>query len=134
MNLGNKKSDFDVISKSSFKNSIYSGSKFGVSANKTNVNIKKIDIKPSIQEQMDITKDWWYQFNKEKDLYMPSLKVKKFFVEKGLTLDMNSAEAIVVKALGKVNRIKYEDFYRIFCKGIFRVALQDMMSNINEMS
>jgi hypothetical protein len=44
------------------------------------------------------------------------------------------AEKIIFKFVGKVDQLEYSEFYKIFCKGIFKVALQDMMSNIEKLS
>lgn len=47
--------------------------------------LKKLDIKPSIQEQMQVTTDWWKSINPNQDVYLPLQTVKKLFVAKRLT-------------------------------------------------
>ena len=36
--------------------------------------------------------------------------------------------------VGKCEKIDYEEFYRLFAKGIFRISLLDLMKNIEQMS
>ena len=44
------------------------------------------------------------------------------------------AEKIITKGLGEdLNTLGYRDFYKVFCKGIFRIALKDMLANIEEL-
>ena len=44
------------------------------------------------------------------------------------------ADKEIVRYLGQVQEVEYSEFYKLFCKGIFRVALQDLLSNIEELS
>jgi len=44
------------------------------------------------------------------------------------------ADKEIVKYLGQVEQMEYAEFYKLFCKGIFRVALQDLLYNIEELS
>lgn len=60
--------------------------------------------------------------------------VIKFMVKKGMSLDNEQAEKDIQKVLGKIPEMEYEEFYRLFCKGIFRVALLDMISSIEQLS
>ena len=39
-----------------------------------------------------------------------------------------------MKTIGRFEQMDYEDFYRLFCKGIFRISLLDMMHNIEQMA
>ena len=57
-------------------------------------------------------------------------EIKKFFIEKGLSQDLHGAEKEIHNALGNVTSLDYDDFYKVFSRGIFRVALLDMLSNI----
>ena len=51
-----------------------------------------------------------------------------------MSLDNESAEKDIQKILGKVTEMDYEEFYRLFAKGIFRVALLDMISSIEKLA
>lgn len=83
---------------------------------------------------MQITKEWWRSINPNQDVYLPLQTVKRFFVSKKLTQDLDTAEKVIHKFIGKVDEIEYKEFYTMFTKGIFRVALQDMMANIDKLS
>lgn len=50
---------------------------------------------------------------------------------KKLATDQQSAEKIIFKFLGKVDELDYNEFYKIFCRGIFKESLLDMMNNIS---
>ena len=65
---------------------------------------------------------------------MPLQTVKKLFVAKKLTQDLDTAEKVIFRFVGKVEDVEYSEFYTMFTKGIFRVALQDMMANIESLS
>lgn len=92
--------------------------------------MKKLEIKPTIQEQMLVTKEWWESLNPNLDVYLPLQKIKRFFVKKALAQDLELAEKEIFRYLGKVEELEYDEFYKVFTKGIFRVALQDMLLNI----
>lgn len=72
---------------------------------------------------MQITTDWWKSINPNQDVYLPLQTVKKLFVAKKLTLDLDTAEKVIFRFIGKVEDVEYSEFYTIFTKGIFRVAL-----------
>lgn len=65
---------------------------------------------------------------------MPLDVIKKLFVKKRLTSDAEQAEKIIFNILGKIVEMDFVDFYKLFSKPIFRVALQDMMINIEKLS
>ena len=52
-------------------------------------------------------------------------------ISKKLAADLQSAEKIIFKFLGKVDELDYNEFYKIFCRGIFKESLLDMMNNIS---
>jgi len=53
---------------------------------------------------------------------------------KKLAVDIDTAEKFIVKELGEnLKMIEFRDFYKIFYKGIFRVALKDMLLNIENL-
>lgn len=55
-------------------------------------------------------------------------------MKKGLSPDEDSAAKVIENSIGKRDRLDYEDFYRLFCKGIFRTSLLDMMRDIEAMA
>lgn len=113
-------------SKTSKSKSIYSamGSKWGGTADDgDDYELAKLELKPSIQAQNAITHEWWQSINPKKDVYLPILEVKKLLVAKSLVLDLDSAGKQITKYHGKKDQIDYEEFYKMFCKGIFRIAL-----------
>jgi len=65
---------------------------------------------------------------------VPLQPIKRFFKIKGLSQDEDTAEKEIQKIIGKVRVLDFDDFYNIFCKGIFRIALLDMIDNIEQMS
>lgn len=79
---------------------------------------------------MLVTKEWWESLNPNLDVFLPLQKIKRFFVKKGLAQDLEVAEKEIFRYLGKVEEMEYDEFYKVFTKGIFRVALQDMLLNI----
>ena len=83
---------------------------------------------------MQVTTDWWKSVNPNQDVYLPLQTVKKLFVAKKLTQDLDTAEKVIFRFVGKVEDVEYSEFYTMFTKGIFRVALQDMMANIESLS
>lgn len=115
------------------RQSVYSsfgGSRWGTTGGVGDYALKKLEIKPTIQEQMLVTKEWWESLNPNLDVYLPLQKIKRFFVKKALAQDLELAEKEIFRYLGKVEELEYDEFYKVFTKGIFRVALQDMLLNI----
>ena len=51
-----------------------------------------------------------------------------------MTENVDSAEKEIFKIVGKCKSIDYDDFYKLFCKGIFRIALIDMIDNIQQLN
>lgn len=72
--------------------------------------------------------------NPTQEIWLPLQLIKNFFVQKKLTQDVDMAEKIIFKFVGKTHQLEYSEFYKIFCKGIFKVALEDMMANIEKLS
>lgn len=97
-------------------------------------NLREMEFNPSIYEQITVTKDWWKEINVNEDPILPIKPVVKFLVKKGMSLDNEQAEKDIQKILGKITEMEYEEFYRLFCKGIFRVALLDMISSIEKLA
>ena len=66
--------------------------------------------------------------------HKPSLMViKRFLVQKHLCPDLEAAGKQLERDLGRdLTCIEYPQFYKLFCKGIFRVALQDMLKTVQE--
>jgi hypothetical protein len=96
--------------------------------------LSKLELKPSILDQMEITKQWWKAMNTKEDPVLPVDTVQKWIVKNQLASDMEQASKVLVKLLGKVEMIEYEEFYKLFIKGIFRTALLDMLENIDELT
>ena len=55
------------------------------------------------------------------------MKIRRFFVKKGLSSDQDTALKEIEKVHGKISELDYSNFFKIFIKGIFRVALLDMI-------
>lgn len=103
--------------------------------NELNANmLSKLELKPSILDQMEITKQWWKDMNTKEDPVLPVDAIKKWIVKNQLASDMEQASKVIIKLLGKVEMIEYEEFYKLFIKGIFRTALLDMLENIDELT
>ena len=82
-----------------------------------------------------MTAEWWQEINPNEDQDVPILLVKKFFTSKGISPDLDSAEKTIVRKLGhKAERLEFSDFYKLFCLSIFKVALVDMLIEIEKMS
>ena len=96
--------------------------------------LSKLELKPSILDQMEITKQWWKAMNIKEDPVLPVDTVQKWIVKNQLASDMEQASKVLIKLLGKVEMIEYEEFYKLFIKGIFRTALLDMLENIDELT
>ena len=72
--------------------------------------------------------------NTKEDPVLPVDTIKKWIVKNQLASDMEQASKVIIKLLGKVEMIEYEEFYKLFIKGIFRTALLDMLENIDELT
>jgi hypothetical protein len=131
-----KGSKFSNARTSRYGGSSMGGSKWGKTTNggPGEYGMRKLEIKPTIQEQMAVTKEWWESLNPNADVFLPLPTVKRHFVRKQLAQDLELAEKIIFRFVGKVEEIEYKEFYKIFCKGIFKIALQDMMANIEKLS
>jgi hypothetical protein len=96
--------------------------------------LRSLEMAPPVADQVAITKDWWASINTNQDPSLPINKVRRFFVTKGLTSDQDTALKEIEKIHGKISTLEYSDFFKIFIKGIFRVALLDMITNIEKLS
>ena len=83
----------------------------------------KLHMKPSIEEQMQITREWWDSMNPNNEHELSLITIKRFFLKKKLANTLELAGKIIEKSLGKIDSMSYGEFYKHFCKGIFRVAL-----------
>jgi hypothetical protein len=93
------------------------------------------DPNPSIKDLNDITLEWWAEVNPTGAQEVPILQVKKFFAKMGFCPDLDTAEKTMIRKLGyKTETIEYIDFYKLFCLSIFKVALVDMLNEIDNMS
>lgn len=63
------------------------------------------------------------------------MNVQRFIVKMGFAPDLDMGEKTILRSLGKnVKKIEYTDFYKMFCKSIFRIALIDMLNNIEQLA
>ena len=62
--------------------------------------LAKLEIKPSIQEQMNITEEWWKEISGDDSV--PLNTVKRFMVRKNLAADQESAGNILERFFGKI--------------------------------
>jgi hypothetical protein len=69
--------------------------------------LKNLKNNPSIQDQMKITTDWWNSVNLNQDVCLMLQTVKKLFVAKKLTQDLDQAEKVIFKFIGKIEQIDY---------------------------
>ena len=61
------------------------------------------------------------------------VKVQDLLVLKGIAPDIDTAKKIIHKYVQKKEEtISFDDFYRIFCKCIFKESLISMYENVNE--
>lgn len=79
---------------------------------------------------MAIIEVWWKDVNVLREMYISMDQCKKFFVKKTLAKDNEVAEKLIIMFIGKIERIEFQDFYKLFSRGIFRVSLIDMLQTI----
>lgn len=51
-----------------------------------------------------------------------------------MTANKDAAEKELFRFVGKCKKLDFDDFYKLFCKGIFRIALIDMINTIEEVN
>ena len=61
-------------------------------------------------------------------------KVKKFLLEMRLVPELDTAELQIIRSIGKFDTLTYDQFYKIFSRSLFRVALSDLLASIDEIS
>ena len=98
--------------------------------------LSELEVTPTIQEQLAITEEWWQEVDVHKAMEAPLSAVCRFFVKKGFCPDEMVAEKTVLKAVGRdaAQAVGREGFSKLFSKPIFRIALLDMLRNIQELS
>lgn len=113
---------------------------------------------PTFGEQIEVIKDWWQtiremfvqEFNRyepnpanHKDLSrlteVPLDKVYDFIIKKHIVQDRQMATKLVSQQIGMANlgtkdMMCYEEFNRLFCKGMFKVALINTIAKLTEES
>ena len=62
------------------------------------------------------------------------MQIKKYLVEMRFTPDVETAEVVIAKILGKQLLLDFEKFYKLFGKSIFRIALIDLLNSIEMLS
>ncbi|CDW75722.1 iki3 domain containing protein [Stylonychia lemnae] len=93
----------------------------------------------TLQEQMEIIKGWWKQMDPNGNvLFEHSINtVCGFMVKKRLASDKEQAAKIIFGQLGMATRkdnINFDEFNRVFCKGIFKEALINVTNTFDQMS
>ena len=99
----------------------------------------------SLTDQMKIVKKWWNEMDdpssnsggfRQNDYVNKSIKtVASFMTKKGITPDIEKAKNVIHKAqLGREKRqvVTFDEFNRIFCKGIFKDALINVVESIDK--
>lgn len=98
----------------------------------------------SLTDQMKIVRKWWNEMNdssnpmssRQNDYVSKSIKVvASFMTQKGITPDIEKAKNVIYKAqLGREKRqlVTFDEFNRIFCKGIFKDALINLVESIDK--
>ena len=111
---------------------------------------------PTFGEQIEVIKDWWQtlresyvkDFNRyeanpgnHKDLSrlteVPLDKVYDFIIMKHIVADRQMATKLVAQQVGMANlgttdMMCYEEFNRLFCKGMFKVALINTIAKLTD--
>ena len=72
--------------------------------------------------------------NREEEIDLPLSKIVAFNVKMGFSHDPDDAEKTIIRVLGRVKVIEYTDFFKLFSKSILRIALIDMLENIDKMA
>ena len=89
----------------------------------------------SLADQMKLVRKWWSEMDENKGrLELPMKIVSDFMTKKGITPDREKAKAIIYKAqIGREKRqlVTLDEFNRIFCKGIFKDALINVVESID---
>ena len=89
----------------------------------------------SLADQMKVVRKWWSEMDGNKGrLELPIKIVSDFMTKKGITPDREKAKTIINKAqVGREKRqlVTIDEFNRIFCKGIFKDALINVVENID---
>ncbi|CAI2383089.1 unnamed protein product [Moneuplotes crassus] len=99
----------------------------------------------SLTDQMKIVKKWWNEMGdsssntmhlRQNDYISKPIKVvASFMTQKGITPDIEKAKNVIYKAqLGRDKRqvVTFDEFNRIFCKGIFKDALINVVESIDK--
>lgn len=79
-------------------------------------------------------KSWWAKLNTFNDVEVPIMQIKKYLVQMRFTPDVETAEVVISKILGKQSLLDFEKFYKLFGKSIFRIALIDLLNSIEMLS
>lgn len=76
---------------------------------------------------MNVTTNWWTSINPDHEVEIPVMKVRRFLVLRKLCPDVDAAGKEIIKQNGHIETIDYPNFYKLFCRGIFRLMLQNML-------
>ena len=89
----------------------------------------------SLTDQMKVLKKWWSEMDENKGrIELPIKTVADFMTKKGITPDRERAKNVIYKAqLGREKRqiVTIDEFNRMFCKGIFKDALVNVVESID---
>lgn len=98
--------------------------------------MQEFNNKVSLTDQMRIVRKWWNEMNKNTGrIELPLKTVASFLTHKGITPDREKAKTVIYKAqLGRDKRqtVTIDEFNRIFCKGIFKDALVNVVETIDK--
>ena len=86
-----------------------------------------LEIKPFVSQQIHIVKKWWTEINPNEDANIPNEKVYRFFIAKKISQDQGTVGKDITQIIGPHKYIDYVNFYKIFCLGIFREALIELI-------
>jgi hypothetical protein len=97
--------------------------------------LAQLDKTSSLTDQMKIVRKWWNEMNNNTGrIELPLKTVASFMTKKGITPDREKAKNVIYKAqLGREKRqtVTIDEFNRIFCKGIFKDALVNVVETID---
>lgn len=101
--------------------SIYDRSQNGTQLNQEAK--KQKEEKPSLQEIINIISEWWGSVNPNKQSEVPVMTIKRLMVRKKLMPNLDEASKVIIKLVGKVDNLDFQNFYKLFCRGIFRLLI-----------
>ena len=96
--------------------------------------MKNMEFNPSIADQNLVIEEWWSSIARIPDGEVKIEVIKKFIVKMGFSPDLDIAEKTLYKRIGPTEIYTKSTFYRLFSKSVFKIALTDMLANIESLS